>query len=211
MVDHQYQDAITYSQPLLKEITDDETIQLFKDKNLSCVIEFLRTHKDPMTVTELEDSFKKIGEEKSDKTIYRYLKKLEDAGLVIQAGKRVFKTKKKKLKTLTLYMRTATIFLIKPQKMWPEEILKAIGISIAKHMNMKLNSINCLENFLKNLNSKYYSYPMSIIQNAETEITDIFRALEFDHASRAVETISLLALLNEKADWQKELAKCFDH
>ena len=146
MDDDRFQDAVAYSQSLMKEITDEETIQLFKDKNLSRVIEFLRTHKGAMTVPELEESFKKIGEEKSDKTIYRYLKKLEDAGLVIQAGKRVFASETK-VKTQTLYMRSAKVFyIVKPEddeEACPEEkkLTEALGISIGKKMNLRLKSV----------------------------------------------------------------------
>lgn len=215
MVVNQYKDAITYSQPLLKEITDDEIIQLFKDKNISPVIEFLRTHKGPMTVTELEEAFKIIGEEKSDKTIYRYLKRLEEAGLVIQAGKRVFPSEKK-VKTQTLYMRSAKVFyIVKPEEeeeACPEEkkMIEAIGILFGKHMNAKLNSVDCLEKFLIKFKTQLSSSPRAIIQNAEEEITDLLEDLDFECSKSLIETISLLSLLIDKTDWQKELVNCFE-
>ncbi|UCG04165.1 MAG: ArsR family transcriptional regulator [Candidatus Heimdallarchaeota archaeon] len=214
MDDNLHQDAITYSQPLLKEVTDDEIIQLFKEKNLSHVIEFLRTHKGPMTVTDLEEAFKNVGEEKSDKSIYRYLKKLEEAGLVIQAGKRVFPSEKK-IKTQTLYIRSAKVFyIVKPEEeeACPEELkmIEAIGISIGKHMNLKLSSLDCLEKFLKRFKTQYSSYPRDIIKNAEEEITELLEDLDFEYSKSLIETISLLALLNDKIEWQKDLIKCFE-
>ncbi len=219
MSNKQFKDAITYSQPLMKEVTDKDIINLFKDKNLSSVIEFLRTHKGPMTVTELEDAFKNIGKKKSDKTIYRYLKDLEEADLVIQAGKRVYKTNKKKLKTQTLYMRTAKIFfpiieleekeLSEEEQQQEEKMIEAIGISIGKYMNAKLKSTDCLKEFLKKFYREGASLPRTIIQNASDEITDLLTDLDWKFIESAVKTINFLAILNDKTNWQIELANCF--
>ncbi len=220
MSDNQPQDAITYSQLLMKEITDEATIKLFKDKNLSSVLGFLRTHKDPMTMRELEENFRKIGEEKSDKTIYRYLKKLEKAGLVVQAGKRVFTTNKKKLKTQTLYTRIAKIFfpIVEPEEReavseeeshQKEKMIEAIGISISKYFNAQLKSIDCLKRFLKKFKYEGSSLPRKVLQNAKDEITDLLMDLDWKYIESTVDTISLLAILHEKTEWQKELANCF--
>lgn len=218
MSNKQFKDAITYSQPLMKEVTDKDIINLFKDKNLSSVIEFLRTHKGPMTVTELEDAFKNIGKKKSDKTIYRYLKDLEEADLVIQAGKRVYKTNKKKLKTQTLYMRAAKIFfpivsfeeeLSEEEQQQEEKMIEAIGISIGKYMNVKLKSTDCLKEFLKKFYCEGASLPRIILQNAQDEITDLLTGLDWKFIESTVKTINLLTILNDKTDWKKELVNCF--
>ncbi|MFX1283172.1 MAG: hypothetical protein ACFFB5_05930 [Promethearchaeota archaeon] len=220
MSNKQFKDAITFSQPLMKEITDNDSIKLFKDKNLSSVIEFLRTHKGPMTVTELENAFKNTGKKKSDKTIYRYLKTLEEANLVIQAGKRVFKTDKKKLKTQTLYMRTAKIFfpimdleekeeLSEEEQQQEEKMIEAIGISIGKYMNVKLISTDCLKEFLKKFYREGASLPRTIIQNASDEITDLLTDLDWKFIESAVKTINFLVILSDKTNWQIELANCF--
>jgi len=209
MGDDQYQDVITFSQPLLKEITDENIIELFKDDNYSSVIECLRTHKGAMTVPELQKSTGK-----SDKTIYRYLNKLEETGLVTQAGKRVFLSKKK-AKTQSLYMRSAKVFyIVKPEEeeASPEEknMIEAIGISIGKNMKAKIKSVDCLEKFLKRFKDHYSSYPIGIIQNAEEEITGLLEDLDFEYSKSFIEMISLLALLNDRIEWQKELLKCFE-
>lgn len=217
----QPQDAITYSQELMKEITDSETIKIFKDENLMHVLKFLRISQGVMTVKELEDSFGKIGMKKSDKTIYRYLKKLEDAGLVIQAGKRVFPTDKRKLKTQTLYMRTAKIFfpVMKPEdkeeeseeeRQQKDKMIEAIGIMISKQINAKIKSIDCLKAFLTKLYSVQSSIPRTIIQTANDEISDLITGLDWKYIESMVETISLLALLKDKTEWQKELSTCFE-
>ncbi|MCK5047367.1 MAG: hypothetical protein KAS22_12350, partial [Candidatus Heimdallarchaeota archaeon] len=71
------QDVITYKPAKLIFIKDEKKNQLFHDENLNYVLKFLR--KGAMTIHDLSDSFKQIDDEKSDKSIYRYLHKLIQA------------------------------------------------------------------------------------------------------------------------------------
>ena len=77
------QDVITYTQPIVKVIEDEKAIDVMKDTNLIPVLRFLR--KGPMTINDLVDIFKKKGDQKSDKTIYRYLQAPVKAKLVAKA------------------------------------------------------------------------------------------------------------------------------
>lgn len=215
MPNQEYKDAITYSQPLMEEITDEETIKIFKDVNLMEVLKSLRMSSGAMTVKELKDDL-----DKSDKTIYRYLKKLEDAGLVIQAGKRVFPADKKKVKTQTLYMRTAKIFfpVMKPEdkekcsdeeQQQKEKMTEAIGLMMSKQINAKLKSVECLENFLTKLYSAQSTFPRTIIQNTNDEISDLITDLDWKYIESMVETVNLIALLYN-SELQNELNSCFE-
>lgn len=103
------QEVITYKQVPVKMISDIETLELFQDENLMYVVKFLRNG--PMSISDLEKAFKDIGEEKSDKTIYRYLHKLIKAKLVAKAGKRVSSLKEDDLISETIYLRTAKAFI----------------------------------------------------------------------------------------------------
>ena len=215
MSDKKYKDAITYSQSLMKEITDVETIKLFKDENLMHVLKSLRNSPGVLTVKELRDDLKK-----SDKTIYRYLKKLEDAGLVVQAGKRVFPADKKKVKTQTLYMRTAKIFfpIIKPEdkeKCSEEEqhqkdkMIEAIGLMMSKQINAKLKSVDCLKNFLTQLYSEQSDLPRTIMKNTNDEISELITDLDWNYIESMVETVNLISILYND-ELQKALFSCFE-
>ncbi|NHJ41076.1 MAG: ArsR family transcriptional regulator, partial [Asgard group archaeon] len=76
------QDVITFRQQPVKYIKDKETLEIFKKDHYKHVLKFLQ--KGPMTITDLMEAFEKLGEdfEKSDKSIYRYLKDLIKAKLV---------------------------------------------------------------------------------------------------------------------------------
>ncbi|HUT80318.1 MAG TPA: hypothetical protein VMZ29_03870 [Candidatus Bathyarchaeia archaeon] len=102
-------DAISYKQKPVKIIRDRKILELFKDENLDIVLKFLK--KGPMSITDIEESFKKIGDEKSDKSIYRYLHKLIQAKLVAKAGKRITSTNESNLITETIYSRVAIAFI----------------------------------------------------------------------------------------------------
>lgn len=103
------QEVITYKQKPVRIISDEKTLEYFKDENLMRVVKFLRNG--PMSISDLEEAFKKIGDEKSDKTIYRYLHKLIKAKLVAKAGKRVTSVNENDLVSETIYLRTAKAFI----------------------------------------------------------------------------------------------------
>jgi hypothetical protein len=103
------QDVITFRQIPVKIINDADTLEFFKDPNLKLVVAFLK--RGPMTITDLEKLFKDKGNEKSDKSIYRYLHKLIQAKVVAKAGKRVTSTDEENLASETLYTRTAKAFI----------------------------------------------------------------------------------------------------
>ncbi|NHJ88036.1 MAG: hypothetical protein FK734_21405 [Asgard group archaeon] len=104
----QVQDVITYNQKVTKSITDKEIAKYFYDNDYGILLRFLRTG--PKTIKEIEEYYKLEENEKSDKTIYRYIGTLTEAGLVIEAGKRIYTDDEFKNKSLTIYMRTAKVF-----------------------------------------------------------------------------------------------------
>ncbi|MFX0185452.1 MAG: hypothetical protein ACFE95_20405, partial [Candidatus Hodarchaeota archaeon] len=211
MPDSEYQDAITYTQDLIKEISDLNTIKLFEDKNLMLVLKFLRT-KSSMTVKDLEESFTKVGEKKSDKSIYRYLKKLEEADLVVQAGKRVFPSDKKKIATQTLYMRTAKIFfpIKKPetevsdeQQQQHKKKIEVIGSIIGNHLQTKMSSADCLDNLISKIYSERMRLSQKLFQEADNNVASLISQLEWKCIESVLETVSLLALFDGETDWEK--------
>jgi hypothetical protein len=88
-----------------------------------------------MTVRDIQQAFKDEAERhdgiepKSDKSIYRYLKVLEDAELVVPAGQRVVGGK---MVTETLFARTGQIFLL--FYLAPDWWLTKAGKNLAKRI-----------------------------------------------------------------------------
>ncbi len=91
-----------------------------------------------------------------------------------------------------------------------DKMIEAISIMISKQLNAKIKSIDCLKAFLMKVYSVQSSFPRTIIQTANDEISDLITGLDWKYIERMVETISLLALLKDKTEWQKELSTCFE-
>ena len=108
----EYEDIIRYEPEPLVFVADEQANNLLWDLSQNPIIRILR--QGPMTAREIEAEYNKIAEssdlveKKSDTTIYRYLKALEKASLVAQAGRRVYFGK---TATEILYCRTARVFL----------------------------------------------------------------------------------------------------
>jgi len=128
---------VTYHPPPVKVIRDTEVINLFYIPNYYVIIIALR--QGPMTVRDLEQAFKEEArkheglEPRSDKSIYRYLKDLEKAALVVPAGQRVVSGK---MVTETLFARTGQIFLLFRTK--PDWWLTKQGAAVAKRIGRLL-------------------------------------------------------------------------
>lgn len=105
------QDVLHYTPIPMKILSAPRIIGLLEDPDYYIIVEILR--KRPMTIREIEDAYNKSAadhetvEPKSYNTIYRYLKALEKADLVIPAGKRI---EFGKTASETLFSRTAKFF-----------------------------------------------------------------------------------------------------
>ena len=97
------QDVITYNQKIVSYIKDKDIAQYFYDKDYGLLLQFLRSG--PKTIKEIENAYSSAENEKSDKTIYRYIKDLTEHGLVVEAGKRIYTDEQNKNKTSTIFMR----------------------------------------------------------------------------------------------------------
>ena len=103
-----FTDAIPDYQPkAIKHIPTIRNDPVFSDPNYLYLRQILN-QKGPMTIANIVEEFKANRNEKSIKTIYRYLGKLTDKGMIVKAGKRVYANNKSE----TLYGVTAKFFLI---------------------------------------------------------------------------------------------------
>ncbi|MFX0016942.1 MAG: winged-helix domain-containing protein [Promethearchaeota archaeon] len=214
MPDSPFTDAITYSQPLMKEISDDNAKKALLDSNLSQILLILRDSNRPMTVDELEESLKAIDQEKSSKTIYRYLKKLEDVELVVQAGKRVYSEDMKKIRTKTLYMRAAKLFFpistsyeVKRQK---KEIFDVIGELIEKTCDKKLKSSEMLNDFIADLFIRESELVRKVLKNTDEKQAEIIANWDMKQRQTAIAIIGRLVLSQDEIDWDKRFEDCFE-
>ncbi len=217
MENTQIQDAVTRKQILFLEITDKHVLKLFQDANLMRILTFLRSSP-LMTVKDLEQAFLEEGNEKSTKSIYRYLKKLEEGNLVIPAGKRVRASPNEKLKTETLYMRTAKIFFPKMEEKEIDPETKAhqtafnevLGKLLGLHLNKeKINAEN-LGLLTKKLKKQMFANSTSLFQSADEETANLISTLDWKSVNSLIEILGLLILLVDDLDLKEEIISCFE-
>jgi hypothetical protein len=175
----QYQDMITYETPPVKIIRDQDVITLFYIPNYYVIIIALRQR--PMTVRDIKQAFrdyaKKYGGVKpiGIKSIYRYLKVLEQAGLVVPAGQRVVAGK---MVNETLFARTGQIFLLfrlTPDWWLTQEgkkIARKIGKLIAFSFNAKQPPVKALQKLFMEYETKRQRVLEELATKGDKEILE---------------------------------------
>jgi DNA-binding transcriptional ArsR family regulator len=211
-----HQDVLTYRPVLIKFLRDEEAVRMLKDANYYPIIKILR--KGPMTVRELEEAYSKEAaksescEPKSDKTIYRYLKALEKAGLVVPAGQRVVMGK---TATETLFSRTAHVFNFhgKEPVWWKsekgEQSVRWISILLGRFYNNREPSIKCLQNFIIQFETAKEVEFKKLLATADKKILEHITAGEWYEMKETLDYIEHLNLLLSQPDLLERLRSCF--
>ncbi|MCE7745859.1 MAG: hypothetical protein GPJ52_12070 [Candidatus Heimdallarchaeota archaeon] len=207
------QDVITYTQKIVKVIDDEKTTKVIQDENLFPVLKYLQ--KGPMTIMDLVSIFKKSGEEKSDKTIYRYLHTLIKAKLVAKAGKRIISITEDELKSETLYMRTAKAFIF-PEALKHDPnisekgfcpVFDAVRFLLKPVFDGKTLDSDCLQKFLFKIDQNRDDLLVELFTNIEDSTIREINELNWRELEYCLNYTSWAALA-AKVDLKKELAKC---
>ncbi|MHA1212191.1 MAG: hypothetical protein ACTSSH_07000 [Candidatus Heimdallarchaeota archaeon] len=206
-------DVITYNQRIVMKITDKEIAQYFYDKDYGMLLKFLRSG--PKTIKEIEGTYLEEGNEKSDKTIYRYIKTLDELGLVVEAGKRIYTDENNKNKTVTLYMRTAKVFLDRAIEMTSEKlkeekmsrIFKAYKILLDNLEEDKSFTVDCLKDIYDLVYNEGQDYAAQIIEKAGDELFELLEDLDFSGVNDFLLSLSWLIMIYKK-DFNKKLDDC---
>lgn len=211
-----HQDVLTYKPVLIKIIHDKEIVKILKDANYYPIIKILR--KGPMTVRELEKAYGKEAatsescEPKSDKTIYRYLKTLEKADLIVPAGQRVVMGK---TATETLFSRTARVFIFHAKKpaWWKsekgEQLARWIGILLGRLYNNREPSVKCIQNFIIQFETAKEVEFKRLLATADEAILEHLAADEWDEFIETLYYIEHLSLFLNQPDLLERLRSCF--
>ncbi len=167
-----------------------KTWDLLKEEYNKRILELIA--KKPMSIKEIVVSFNEgitRKEQKSENTIYRYIKILESAGLVINSGQRVMMGK---TATETLYTVSAYIFLIKDldTHVWKSEFGKNTGNlirDIFKISNPEIEvSSKCIRDILFDISTNIDKETKNIIQEVEGLVGDLsnYSMMEINAAFR---------------------------
>lgn len=212
----EHQDVLTYEPVLIKFLRDEEAVKMLKDANYYPIIKILR--KGPMTVRELEKAYGKEAAKsesckpKSEKTIYRYLKALEKADIVVPAGQRVVMGK---TATETLFSRTARVFDFhgKEPAWWKsekgEQSARWISILLGRFYNNRELSIECIQNFIIQFETAKEVEFKKLLATADEEILEHITAGEWYEMKETLYYIEHLNLLLGQPDLLERLRSCF--
>ncbi|NPE07799.1 MAG: hypothetical protein GNW80_05930 [Asgard group archaeon] len=206
------QDVITYKPAKMIFIKDEKKNKLFSDENLNYVLKFLR--KGAMTIHDLSDNFKRIEEEKSDKSIYRYLHKLIQAKLVAKAGKRITTKNESDLISETLYMRTSNAFILKiplakkEKEDFHSPIFDSMYLLLKQQYGNKKIGKKAFKKFFDKIDNERDQYIMDLYEKADEETMNKLGDLEGKNILFALEYASWIAILL-KYDIKMELEKIY--
>ncbi|MHA1155804.1 MAG: winged helix-turn-helix domain-containing protein [Candidatus Heimdallarchaeota archaeon] len=209
-----HQDIITNEQQLVKVLSELSVENVLDDNNHRFLLHFLV--KQPLTVDEIKIEFKKSGNDKSDKTIYRYLKKLKRAGLVIEAGKRIFTDNKNQIKTQTLFARVAKIIFTPQGKTDSNPKLKQTSLKITSmllkdRLNLRSDAdLDCIQKQVDNITKVKNELISDHFQSSKnSELMGLIQTMDIYELYPILDTVSWILLLNENPDAVKEIIKCF--
>ncbi|MFX1284646.1 MAG: winged helix-turn-helix domain-containing protein [Promethearchaeota archaeon] len=212
---NKYQDIINYKPEVLKIISDEETLKLLSDINYENVMRILR--KKPMTVQEITKAFNIIAktcsktEKKSDKSIYRYLKVLEEKRMVVTAGQRVVMGK---TATEKLYMPTARIFQRKDID-WQSERGKQWANRFAILMRYMIEddghelSLSCIQEFFEKLTKGKIEALERLVESASDETLQHINEGEWEELVEFVDWVYIFGSLMSQPELLNQLNDCF--
>jgi Fe2+ or Zn2+ uptake regulation protein len=158
-----YQDFITFTPQSLKYLTIEQ--QKLSDAHL-LIISNLRNQE--MTAKEIHNLYfdkKRKKHSKTIKTIYRYLEKLEDAGIVAVAGHRITKGSRVAEK---LYARTAKVFIRESSEEMCKERLDEYAQILTKFISILFKVENPSINSFKEVFSQFFTH----LSKETTELLD---------------------------------------
>ncbi len=203
------QDVITYNQRVTKRIKDKEVSKYFYDKDYGLLLTFLRTG--PKTIKEIEEAYAAEGNEKSDKTLYRYIRTLEEVGLAVEAGKRIFTDEDNRNKSVSIFMRTANVFFDDTEdkvktKASKRKIYQAYKLLLDQVDENKSFTKECIENIMGKL-TQGEELAIEFIQNSDEKVFDLLQGQDFTEINQFIQNIAWLIMIY-KNDIKEILKSC---
>lgn len=208
------QDVVNYKPAFLKVISDEKTLKALIDPSYEKIITILR--KKPKTVQEITADYNALAkmchltEPRTDKTIYRYLKALEELELVIPAGHRVVIGK---TASENLYMCTARIFQRKDID-WMSEKGNDWAFRFATILGYMLGistqevPTECVQKFLKNWSETKLKTLERFAETASDDILNLITEGEWEELIQFIDWVYIFGKLIEQPTLLEELHDC---
>ncbi len=211
---NKHRDIVDFEPVILKVIDDKKTLNLLSDLNYYGVITVLRNG--AMTVQEITKAYNNTAvkmyniKEKSDKTIYRYLKILSANDIVIHAGQRI---NQEKGTSERLYMRSARVFerkdiewMSEKGELWAEQF----GIFISNMLEGEFQPNNkCIQDFF----DKWATAKTNTLENLATttskDIMAVINSKNWKDFAEFIDRVYLFGTLMNHPELLDNLRNCF--
>ena len=212
MNEQEYQDFITFEPEPVRVIQDEEQITYMEDSSIEPVIILLRDGH--FTMKEIESRYNEMvdkADHKSDMSVYRYVKRLEEYNLVVQSGQRVVIGK---TATETLYSRTAKVFypVIKSEAYWNtremREIIEILRILIGLYTKKEKPSKECVKAMLTNIEANAVLELNSLLEQDNEEIIELLKSYKFNEINRIFEIFEVMILLFNSEFYPEAFKEC---
>ncbi len=160
----------------------------------------------------MKDYNLQVNKPKKEMTIYRYVKLLEQGGLVVQAGRRV---EMERTATEILYSRTGKIFynVDLSKEYWETESSKRIIEMMSEVLNLypkfKISSDDCLRDLITEIYSKINLEVAEVLKESSEKLPDLFADKTYGEISKMTHILQLFILLSNPEIYEAEWKKCF--
>ncbi len=207
----EYQDLVTFKPPLFMVIRDEKMLDQIREPVMKPIIRALR--EGPKTIKEIQHHYNDISEKpKSDKTIYRYVKKLEEVGLVKQAGHRVYSGRNI---SEILYSRTARIFYIEfddPDIFSEKNLMHAqmIGGLLSPLFGSKEVNASKLIEFLQRFEKQKLEMIEKLLTEAKPEVLEMLSQKEWSGVTYFIDAAATFGLLMQEDNLKETLGAMFE-
>ena len=166
----------------------------------------------PLTVRELEKKYAELAQEsKSDKTLYRYLKFLEKAGLVTPAGQRVTVGK---TATEALYARTAKLFFTSfaANDLWEcsfcNKVLGKVAEILSLRDDMPKQDKECVKKLMTSIDGYIFDELSKFFEKHYDEIAEITKDSNPYEMNRITSVLGTILLVKHPKTYEKPLEEC---
>jgi len=156
--------------------------------------------------------YKLSKEQKSEKTIYRYMKDLKAAGLVVPAG---FVNKPDQTASETLFSRKAKIFILRQHSddTWRcdecKTILRKVSKMLALSMQIDEPDVECLANLMSATDMYMEDEQIRLFEEYEEEMQELVKDCSFEESNKMLKTFHTIYMLLKAEEFQDELKDCF--
>lgn len=184
----------------------------FYDENYWTLLRAVRSK--PKTVDEIVDFYESEGNPKSLMTVYRYIRELIKADLLVEAGKRIITDEENRNKTLTLYCTTAQLYYdaaVREKKFHEKHSIRSRELEIycmlLKMLTGKEASRDCVNSVIDSVYEKGRKHITKIMEESEKDLNKYLADFGLMMTNTLIVHIGWMSLILDE-EIRKKILEC---